>query len=157
MGEETRVERSAGGVVYRRGSAGVLELLVIKDGYGNWGLPKGHVEGGEDPLQAALRECEEEAGLASLAPHGLLGTIDWHFRRGARLIHKVCDFYLFEAPADAEPHPQRDEGISEAVWLPADAALARITYENTREIGRRAVGRLTSGADAERGGEGGGA
>ncbi|MBI4512962.1 MAG: NUDIX domain-containing protein [Gemmatimonadetes bacterium] len=141
MAEETRVERSAGGVVYRWGPAGV-ELLVIRDGYGNWGLPKGHVEGEEDPLQAALRECEEEAGLASLVPRGSVGTIDWYFRRAGRLIHKFCDFYLLEAPAGAEPHPQRDEGISEAVWLLAEAALERITYENTRELGRRAVREL---------------
>jgi hypothetical protein len=67
------------------------------------------------------------------------------------LIHKFCDFYLLEAPADAEPRPQQEEGISQAVWLPATTALERIAYENTREITRQAIEALTRGPESSSG------
>lgn len=142
MSEGTRVERSAGGVVTRRGDAGGPDFLVIRDRYGHWGLPKGHLEAGEDPLAAALRECAEETGVHSLQPGPHLGTIDWRFRRRGRSIHKYCDFFLLTAPAGAEPRPQTAEGISQAVWLPADEAVQRIDYENTRRIAERAAAHL---------------
>ncbi len=144
MKERAQIERSAGGVLYRRAPAGP-EVLVIKDRYGQWGLPKGHVENEEAPLEAAIRECSEETGILGLQPGPPLGTIDWFFRRGGHRIHKFCDFFLLEAPADAEPRPQDVEGISEAVWLPAEAAVEQIGYENTRELARRAVEVLRGG------------
>jgi hypothetical protein len=51
-----RIELSAGGVICRRTNGGI-EALLIKDSYGNWGFPKGHVEPGETLEGAALREC----------------------------------------------------------------------------------------------------
>jgi 8-oxo-dGTP pyrophosphatase MutT (NUDIX family) len=59
-------ERSAGGVVYRMVDARPL-FLLIRDSYRNWGFPKGHLEPGEPPERAALREVEEETGLGSLS------------------------------------------------------------------------------------------
>lgn len=146
MADETQVEHSAGGVLVRRGARGP-ELLVIKDRYGNWGLPKGHLEEGEESLAAAIRECSEETGIEGLTPGPHLGRIQWRFRRRARSIQKFCDFYLLYAPDDAEPEPQRAEGITQAVWLPAAEAVARIGYENTREIVRHAAERVARTAD----------
>jgi 8-oxo-dGTP pyrophosphatase MutT (NUDIX family) len=55
-----RLETSAGGVVVRMGAAadGAARplFLIIRDSYDNWGFPKGHVEQGEKPEAAALRE-----------------------------------------------------------------------------------------------------
>ncbi|MFL5623143.1 MAG: NUDIX domain-containing protein, partial [Gemmatimonadaceae bacterium] len=48
-------ETSAGGVVYRVVD-GLPLYLLIRDSYRNWGFPKGHVEHGELPDGAALRE-----------------------------------------------------------------------------------------------------
>jgi 8-oxo-dGTP pyrophosphatase MutT (NUDIX family) len=138
MTGKTQVERSAGGVLVRTGPRGT-EFLVIRDRYGHWGLPKGHIEEGEQALAAARRECIEETGIEDLTAGPHLGRIQWRFRRRGRSIEKSCDFYLFTAPRDAEPQPQHAEGISQAVWLPAAEAVARIGYENTREIARRAA------------------
>lgn len=55
---------SAGVVVVRRGSAG-WRCLVLR-AYRNWDFPKGLCEPGETPLQTALREVAEEAGLTDL-------------------------------------------------------------------------------------------
>lgn len=153
MGKRSEVEHSAGAVVVRVRERGP-EFLVIRDRYGHWGLPKGHVEEGEDPLRAALRECAEETGVSELESGPHLGTIDWRFRRGGRAIHKFCDFFLLTAPADAEARPQRAEGITGAEWLPAGEAVKRIDYANTRRIAQRAVealGGIPSGGDAAEG------
>jgi len=130
-------EVSAGGIVFRRDAAGVLRFLLIKDSYGNWGFPKGHLEEGESPADAARRETEEETGLLGLALHGPIRIIDWHFRFRGRFIHKYCHFFLFESP-DGEPVPQADEGITACQWCQLEEALAELSYENARGVLRRA-------------------
>jgi len=56
--------RSAGVVPARRTTNG-WRLLVLR-AYRNWDFPKGVIEPGEAPRQAALREAREEAGLTDL-------------------------------------------------------------------------------------------
>ena len=53
-------EVSAGGIVFKQDPE--LQFLMILDGYGRWTFPKGGVEAGETPAQAAVREIEEETG-----------------------------------------------------------------------------------------------
>src|SRR5438067_2088914 len=48
-------ETSAGGVVFRRTAGGPPRFLLIRDSYENWGFPKGHLERGEPPAEAARR------------------------------------------------------------------------------------------------------
>lgn len=135
-----RVETSAGGVVFRR-TGDEIRFLLIRDPYENWGLPKGHVEGEETPVETALREIEEETGLTGLRAEGELPTIDWYFRDQGQLVHKYCHFYLVESPA-GEPEPQRSEGITACVWLPPAEAVRTITYEIAREVLRAACAAL---------------
>lgn len=130
-------EVSAGGIVFRRDAAGGLRFLLIKDSYGNWGFPKGHLEEGESPADAALRETEEETGLQGLVLHGPIRIIDWHFRFRGRFIHKYCHFFLFESAA-GDPVPQQDEGITACHWCVLDEALGELSYENARGVLRRA-------------------
>lgn len=126
-------EVSAGGVVFRRGAGGTRYLL-IRDPYGNWGLPKGHVEESDPSLEeAARREVREETGLPLPRIVHPLPTIDWYFRSGGRLIHKTCHFFLMES-ASGEAMPQAAEGISACAWEYAEDALATITYDNARAV-----------------------
>jgi 8-oxo-dGTP pyrophosphatase MutT (NUDIX family) len=131
-GRKAREEWSAGGVVLRR-VKGVLHALLIKDPYGNWGLPKGHLEGAEEPQQAGLREVEEETGLGDLSLGPKLRTIDWYFRLKGRLIHKHCTFFLMTSQR-GDPIPQESEGITDCIWLPLLEAIDTVGYENAREV-----------------------
>jgi 8-oxo-dGTP pyrophosphatase MutT (NUDIX family) len=142
----SRIELSAGGVIHRRSGGGVLQVLLIRDSYGNWGFPKGHVEAGESPAEAALRECREETGLTRLRTLGPLGTTDWYFKAGRSLVHKFCDYFLIEADAGETARPQSGEGIQAVAWLNAEEALARITYANARTVLEHALPRLELGA-----------
>lgn len=129
-------ETSAGGVVFRRGGDGHVRFLLIRDSYRNWGFPKGHLEPGEPPADAARREVSEETGLADLVLHGPIKVIDWYFRFRGKTIHKYCHFFLFESK-DGEPVPQADEGISACAWHPIDEAVKTISYDNARHVLKR--------------------
>jgi 8-oxo-dGTP pyrophosphatase MutT (NUDIX family) len=129
-------EVSAGGVVYRAAHDGPL-FLVIRDSYHNWGFPKGHLEPGEMPDAAALREVGEETGLNAVELRGAIETIDWYFRFRGRLIHKVCYFYLMETVSEATC-PQRAEGITACRWVPFDEAIRLVSYANARTVLQRA-------------------
>ncbi len=149
--------------MYRRDN-GVAHFLLIRDPYENWGLPKGHVESGESVEETALREVREETGIETLKMLEPLGTIDWFFREGPDLIHKYCHFFLMKTET-ARTVPQLEEGITDCIWLPLQAALETLTYDNARSVleiaGERVNGGSGSGlrADAEAGrsGEAGGA
>ena len=129
-------ETSAGGVVFRQ-EEGTPLFLLIRDSYGNWGFPKGHVEHGEGAEDAALREVREETGLSELSSCGLIDTIDWYFRFRGRLIHKSCHFYLMETP-ETDTAPQHAEGITACQWVSYGEAHEAVSYANAREVLRRA-------------------
>lgn len=139
--QRARREVSAGGVVYRLaaddGTHAEPLFLLIRDSYRNWGFPKGHLERGEQPDAAALREVAEETGLGSVELRGAIETIDWYFRFRGRLIHKVCYFYLMETER-SETSPQLAEGITACRWAPYEEAVRLVSYANAREVLKRA-------------------
>jgi len=131
------LEVSAGGIVFRQDDGAAARYLLIRDSYDNWGFPKGHLEDGESPAEAARRETYEETGLEHLVLQGPIRVIDWHFRFRGRHIHKYCHFFLFESPA-GEPCPQLDEGITDCQWRTLDEALEILSYDNARGVLKRA-------------------
>jgi len=124
-------------VVLRR-IDGRIHALLIKDPYGNWGLPKGHLEGAEGPEEAGLREVCEETGLEDVVLGPRLRTIDWYFRLKGQLIHKHCTFFLMSSE-EGDPVPEEAEGISECRWVPLLEAVDAVDYQNAREVVRDAA------------------
>lgn len=125
-------EVSAGGIVFRRDGERTFYLL-IRDPYRNWGFPKGHLEEGEEPSVAALREVGEETGLRELELRAAVETINWTFRFRGRQIHKVCHFFLMETE-QRRTTPQAAEGITACRWASYEQATKMIAYDNARAV-----------------------
>ncbi|MEK7562644.1 MAG: NUDIX domain-containing protein [Patescibacteria group bacterium] len=57
------VEKSAGIIVFYKEDDGEIKYLLLKHKPDSWDFPKGLVEKGEKPEDAAVRECKEETGI----------------------------------------------------------------------------------------------
>ncbi len=133
-------ERSAGGVVVR----GEQTLVIVPvrraaDGSRVLGLPKGHIDPGETPLQAAVREVREETGVEA-EPVRELGEVRYWYRRDGRTVPKSVVFYLLRyRSGDTEDH---DEEVEEVRWMALAEACTALTYEGEREMARCALAAL---------------
>ena len=131
-GGKIKFEKSAGGVVVRFGEP-EPRFLLIRDSYGHWGFPKGHLEKGERADTAALREVMEETGLRNVHVLTSVAAIEWRFRFRGRLIQKHCEFFLMESHS-GETKPQKSEGITACRWATIGEAQDLIDYENARGV-----------------------
>jgi 8-oxo-dGTP pyrophosphatase MutT (NUDIX family) len=134
-------------VVVRR-LDGRLHVLLIKDPFDKWGLPKGRAEAGEALHETALREVLEETGLSNLELGPELATIEWTFRSGDTHVHKQATFYLMFSERGV-PVPERREGISEAEWVPLESAHERVSYPNATAVVQAARAILLDGNRTE--------
>jgi 8-oxo-dGTP diphosphatase len=116
------VIRAAGGVVVRGGRI----LLVHRDRYDDWSLPKGKLEEGETWEEAALREVREETGLNCELAEPLGST---HYAPGG--VEKEVRWWLMTA-AHGEPHAT-DE-VDATLWATLDEARALLSYDGEREL-----------------------
>jgi mutator protein MutT len=131
---------SAGGAVVRDDE--VIVIVPVKRDANRrrvLGLPKGHIDEGETPEDAAKREVAEETGVtAELVDK--LGDVEYTYERGGRRRAKRIAFYLFEYRSGSlEDH---DHEIEDARWMPIAEAVEALTYAGEREIARRALSRL---------------
>ena len=129
-------EVSAGGlVVDHSGKNGLLIGRVDhKDSSGQrilWSLPKGHIEEGETPEQAALREVAEETGIESAIERSL-GVIDFWFMAGGKRIHKTVHHYLFRETG-GKLAPQESE-VDEVGWFPLSEIVERLAYPDEKKL-----------------------
>lgn len=113
------------------------QVLLVQNwlGGGRWGLPGGGVERGEAPVEAAVRELEEEVGIVREANEAQsLFTID---SSG----HKEVVFSL-SVTAESIPNqlPNRFE-IKEAAWFALDE------LPPLESLAERVMGRLKENAD----------
>lgn len=128
-----RVEEiSAGGlVVDLSGERGLLIGRHDKRGRTLWSLPKGHIETGETPEAAALREVEEETGILSKITRSL-GVIDFWFMADGKRIHKTVHHFLFsEVSGDLAPQISEVDVVD---WFPLDEIATRLAYPDERKL-----------------------
>lgn len=123
---------SAGGVVV---NAEGRVLLVSQHGT-SWSLPKGHLEEGETPLEAARREIREESGVSRLEMVRPLGSYSRH-RLGAdggedRSELKTIHLFLFKT--DANELAPLDPDNPEARWVEREAVAGLLTHAKDREF-----------------------
>lgn len=142
-------ETSAGGLVVDP-AVHPLRAAVIarvnRVGRIEWCLPKGHLEEGESPEDAAVREIEEETGIRGQVL-GCLGTIDYWFSAEGRRVHKLVHHYLLEATSgtlslDGDP----DREAIDVAWAPLGELARTLAFPNERRIAQEAFLRLADNA-----------
>jgi 8-oxo-dGTP pyrophosphatase MutT (NUDIX family) len=131
---KTRLEISAGGVIYRHDPPSEPEVCLIStQGRTAWQLPKGIIEDKELPEEAAAREVAEETGLTGELEKPL-GRIEywyvWEDETGKTRVHKYVDFYLFRFVSGLTD--DHDDEVDEARWFSLTEALKRISYDGER-------------------------
>lgn len=97
---------AAGGVVVIDNQFVAIERNGIPD------LPKGHIENGETPEVAAIREVEEETGISDLEIMQELPST-WHcYLLNNQWTIKKTSWFLMHTKSGMKNIPQTEEGIS---------------------------------------------
>ncbi len=105
--ETFKMAPAAGGIVVKDGQF----VSIVRKGIPD--LPKGHIEQGETPEAAALREVEEETGIGKLHIINELPST-WHcYLEHDEWTLKRTYWYLMSTDEAILPKPQTEEGITE--------------------------------------------
>ena len=127
-----KVIEAAGGIVRQR-SSGKYLFIYRND---KWDLPKGRIEEDEAVRTAAMREVEEETGVANLAITAALPTTLHLFHRNGKYRLKKTYWYAMETDFDEVLIPQEEEGIQKVEWV-AKAEVPNLysnIYANIRHL-----------------------
>ena len=107
--------KAAGGLVK---SAKGNYLFIFRNK--KWDLPKGKVEKGEKMKDAGLREVEEECGVKIYTNDQKLCKTYHVYTLNNKLVLKKTNWYSMTVKAEPKLIPQKEEGITKAVWLGVD-------------------------------------
>lgn len=129
--------QAAGGVVFRNSEV----LLLERPNRGEVRLPKGHVEEGERPAEAALREVREETGYVHLSIIADLGTqrVEFADPYRDRQVTRDEQYYLMRLEDEQREERDKQEHQFVPIWLPATDAGKLLTFQSEREFMRRAL------------------
>lgn len=118
---------AAGGVVWRRSAEGELEVVLVhRPRYDDWSWPKGKLDPGESDEEAARREVLEETTLqVELGPE-LVSTT--YLDKSGK--HKRVRYWAMTTAGD----PAAANEVDQAVWVTADEAEFRLTYDRDRTV-----------------------
>jgi 8-oxo-dGTP pyrophosphatase MutT (NUDIX family) len=125
----------AGGIVVKMHNGTPRFLLVSTEAFpSKWVFPKGHIEHGESPEDAAVREVKEEANVDAriMAP---LGYMNFMLNKEEVKIK----FYLMMFVRE---HKQGTWIRRRPEWLPFPDALARLSFEDAKQMLRFADCRI---------------
>ncbi len=121
--------KSAGGIIFNETN----DVLLVQEFGEYWGLPRGHLEEGEDALQAARREIFEETGITDLTKIADLGsytrsTFDQTGKPNYRELKHITVFAFTTTQTKLQP---RDKAITAAGWFdPVEAESMFINDED---------------------------
>jgi 8-oxo-dGTP pyrophosphatase MutT (NUDIX family) len=142
-------EFSAGGVLVRTIGGRPMVAAIRPQGRDRvWALPKGRIDEGETPAEAAVREVREETGVEGRLVEKLgdvryVYTASW---KGRVRIFKVVSFFLLRAGRGRIGAIEEDMRIevAEARWLPLEEAPRLLTHKGEREMAAKAWEKIST-------------
>src|SRR6266481_905659 len=117
---------AAGGIVLRREKTPLIAVVRLRK-RDEWVLPKGKLDDGETPRDAAEREVLEETGH-DVSVHEFLGTLV--YESGGR--SKVVHYWRMETNG-GQAYDLTDD-VRAVDWLPLDAAVERLSRACERVV-----------------------
>lgn len=131
FGNEFAMVEAAGGIVLN--DRGELLMISLRE---RWDLPKGHIEAGEEPSVAALREVREETGIVAelVGAEPLIET--WHaYDTYGRWELKRTRWWQMRAKG-GELKCQTEEGIKRAEWCNSEviAEKLKVSYPTIKMV-----------------------
>jgi len=127
-------EFSAGGIVFN--SQGQV-LLTKHSQNKHWSFPKGLIDPGQTPKEAALREVREEGGVEAEII-GKVGYSKYVYTFNDEKIFKVVTYFLMKyVSGDITDH---DWEVEESGWYDPEEALKKLTFNQDKTLLREALG-----------------
>ena len=124
---------AAGGVLLDDKTHGRLVLLVHRPRYDDWSFPKGKLDPGETPEEAALREVREETGLTCRIIRKLaVMRYRYRTRNKGKARPKAVHYFLMERVSGRIHVP--GEEVDAAEWFDLDKAARTLTYPQDRKL-----------------------
>ncbi|HET7889670.1 MAG TPA: NUDIX hydrolase [Bradyrhizobium sp.] len=114
---------AAGGIVLRASKP--PQIAVVRLRKGEWVLPKGKLDDGETPREAAIREVWEETGH-DVSVHEFLGTLAYDAGGRSKIVH----YWRMETQGKPTRDLMRD--VIAVDWLPLQAAVERLSRDHER-------------------------
>lgn len=142
---------AAGGVVVIDNQFVAIERFGIPD------LPKGHIEEGESPETAAMREVEEETGITELEIIDELPAT-WHcYQLNGVWTVKKTSWFLMETSSGMKNVPQTEEGISRIylinIYGDDFAGFKEKTFASLRELAATIREKIQAGTSGKSSGQ----
>jgi len=131
----SKVDFAAGGIVFYNNLIVIVKNKRHDEDSDNsfWGYPKGHLEDGEKPSDAALREVYEETGFkVKLANDTPIAESRYEITLENEVINKTVWFYEMEVIKAFDKEP--DNEIDELAVLGYEDALKLLTFEEDKKI-----------------------
>ena len=130
---------SAGGVAIRNENGRVEVAIIQTSKEGRWQLPKGLIDPGETPEQAAMREVREEAGITCEIVEKIDSVDYWYVDRWGKepaRIHKYVHFYLMKyISGDVGDH---DDEVVDVRWSHIEEAIDSLAFNDEKNMVKKA-------------------
>jgi 8-oxo-dGTP pyrophosphatase MutT (NUDIX family) len=133
--EKQKIEmiRAAGGLLWRQTPEGRQILIIHRQPYDDWTLPKGKLDKGEDWEDAALREVEEETGC-SASIDGLAGITSYLVDGQPKV---VLFFHMSYSGQCEEIQLGAGSEVDSLKWVSVPDALQILSYEAEKNLVRK--------------------
>lgn len=132
MEEKPKAAKIAGGVVINQDGL----VVVVNQRRDSWSLPKGHIDEGENALEAAIREVHEESGISQLELIADLSTYQRYklARGGGDDTSELKTITMFLFKTDQSLLKPIDPDNPEARWVNKNEVADLLSHYKDKEF-----------------------